>query len=124
MGARIKQAAVNARINSWSPVAALDEANVVAVTDAAWNSNAPAVTPPAQTAAPGKQSTLSPDENANPVLEAQQLLSQLGFNVGEPDGRAGNRTLNAIRLFQLQSGMKVTGEVTGDLIEAMRAKTG
>ena len=117
-------AAVNARINSWSPVAALDEANVVAVTDSSWNSDAQAVTPPAQTAAPGKQSTLSPDENANPVLEAQQLLSQLGFNVGEPDGRAGNRTLNAIRLFQLQSGMKVTGEVTGDLIEAMRAKTG
>ena len=117
-------AAVNARINSWSPVAALDEANVVAVTDATWNSNAQAVTPPVEPAAPGKQSALSLDEDANPVLEAQQLLMQLGFNVGEPDGQAGNRTLNAIRLFQLQSGMKVTGEVTADLIDAMRAKTG
>ncbi len=33
------------------------------------------------------------------MLEAQKLLDQLGFNVGEPDGTLGTKTKNAIRLF-------------------------
>ena len=36
----------------------------------------------------------------------------------------GSRTANAIRLFQLQSGLKVTGEVTPEVLDAMRAKAG
>jgi peptidoglycan hydrolase-like protein with peptidoglycan-binding domain len=60
---------------------------------------------------------------ADPVLEAQKLLDQLGFNIGEPDGTLGTKTKNAIRLFQLQSGLEVTGEVTPELLDAMRAKS-
>jgi peptidoglycan hydrolase-like protein with peptidoglycan-binding domain len=40
---------------------------------------------------------------------------KLGYNVGEPDGQFGGRTANAIRLFQLQQGLKVTGEVSPEL---------
>jgi peptidoglycan hydrolase-like protein with peptidoglycan-binding domain len=36
----------------------------------------------------------------------------------------GVRTTNAIRLFQLHSGLKVTGEVTEDLISQLQAKLG
>jgi localization factor PodJL len=51
-------------------------------------------------------------------------LGKLGFNIGEPDGKMGARTTNAIRLFQLRSGLKVTGEVTEDLITQLQAKLG
>ncbi len=51
-------------------------------------------------------------------------MNRLGFNIGEPDGQMGARTTNAIRLFQLQYGMKVTGEVTADLISKLQARTG
>jgi len=61
---------------------------------------------------------------ADPVAEAQQLLMKLGYNVGTPDGKLGSRTANAIRLFQLQVGMRVTGNVSPDLLEAMRTKAG
>ena len=63
----------------------------------------------------------APDD---PVTETQKLLTRLGFNVGDADGKMGIRTHNAIRLFQLQSGMKVTGEISPDLLDAMRAKAG
>ena len=60
---------------------------------------------------------------ADPIGEAQQLLNKLGFNIGEPDGRMSVRTTNAIRLFQLQYGLKVTGEVTADLISQLQERT-
>jgi peptidoglycan hydrolase-like protein with peptidoglycan-binding domain len=58
------------------------------------------------------------------ITEAQKLLVKLGFNIGTPDGKMGSRTANAIRLFQLQSGLKVTGEVSAELLDAMRQKSG
>ncbi len=68
------------------------------------------------------------DRKADPVEDpvglTQKLLDKLGFNIGDPDGKMGARTTNAIRLFQLQSGLKVTGEVTEDLITQLQAKLG
>jgi peptidoglycan hydrolase-like protein with peptidoglycan-binding domain len=60
----------------------------------------------------------------DPISETQGLLNDLGYDVGKPDGRMGSRTANAIRLFQLQAGMKVTGEVSGELISKLKAKKG
>jgi localization factor PodJL len=57
-------------------------------------------------------------------MRAQQLLVKLGYNVGEPNGKMGARTANAIRLFQLQQGLKVTGEVSPELLAAMQSKAG
>lgn len=119
-------AAVNSRSQNWQPLPTGDEGNVVAIVDPVWNDPAPQTaaapsmfTPDATAPMMGEQ-----DQAANPVAEAQSLLTKLGFNVGTPDGKLGSRTTNAIRLFQLQSGLKVTGEVTPEVLDAMRAKAG
>ncbi len=114
-------AAVTARVKAWTPAAAADAANVVAITNPMWNIQAPAAATQAAPAAP-EQAAAQP--MASPVAEAQALLGKLGFNVGTPDGKMGTRTANAIRLFQLQSGVKVTGEVTPELLGLMRSKSG
>jgi localization factor PodJL len=91
-------------------------ANVVTIQDPAWQQSPPVV-----------QSQTPPDKTGStddPVGRAQQLLTKLGFNIGEPDGKLGARTTNAVRLFQLQSGLKVTGEITSDLITQLQAKLG
>ena len=114
-------AAANAKVAAWTPAVASDDANVVAITDANWNTTTDPATGK-QAAAPVPQP--APTATANPVLEVQQLLSLLGFNIGQPDGRMGSRTQNAIRLFELQSGLKVTGEISPQLLTAMRNKAG
>jgi localization factor PodJL len=109
---------IRARAKAWIPQQAPENANVVTIQDAAWQS-------------PPTMSQLSPATSAvekqqagqDPIGEVQQLLNKLGFNIGEPDGRMGVRTTNAIRLFQLQYGLKVTGEVTADLISQLQART-
>jgi localization factor PodJL len=111
---------VRAKAKVWVPQRPPESANVVTIQDAAWQS-------------PASLTQITPVEplvekpqaaNADPIGEVQQLLNKLGFNIGEPDGRMGVRTTNAIRLFQLQYGLKVTGEVTADLISQLQARTG
>jgi localization factor PodJL len=111
---------VRAKAKAWIPQQAPENANVVTIQDAAWQSPATlSQLAPAETAVEKQQAT-----SEDPIGEAQQLLNKLGFNIGEPDGRMGVRTTNAIRLFQLQYGLKVTGEVTADLISQLQARTG
>ncbi len=107
---------VAARAGAWKPEPSVDDANVVAVSNPDW-------TAPRDAAIVRPAATQSVSSN-DPIMTAQALLLQLGFNVGEPDGKMGDRTANAIRLFQLQSGMAVTGEATPDLISALQAKAG
>jgi localization factor PodJL len=109
--------AIRAKAKAWIPQQAPENANVVTIQDAAWQS-------------PSTMSQLAPAETSiekqqaenDPIGEVQQLLNKLGFNIGEPDGRMGVRTTNAIRLFQLQYGLKVTGEVTADLISQLQKR--
>ncbi len=124
-------ASISARVASWNPVVSPDDANVVAVADPSWNDQpAAAADAPSPTildseaAAPMMISTLELEPAANPISQAQELLTRLGYNVGTPDGKMGGRTSNAIRLFQLQSGLKVTGEVTPELLNVMRDRAG
>jgi localization factor PodJL len=99
-------AAVKSRLQKWTPDKAPDIANVVAIEDSAWRGASQKI----------QQSAL------DPVSKAQGLLGKLGFNIGDADGKMGGRTANAIRLFQLQEGMKVTGQVTPELLDLMQAK--
>ncbi len=46
-----------------------------------------------------------------PVADAQRRLAELGFDPGPPDGMAGGRTAAAIRAFQRQRGLDVTGRL-------------
>jgi localization factor PodJL len=123
-------AAASQRVASWSPIPSPEDANVVAVADPSWNDQQPAAAAPApgimntDAAVPMMMSAPEPAPTASPVAQAQELLTQLGYNVGTPDGKMGGRTSNAIRLFQLQSGLKVTGEVTPELLDVMREKAG
>jgi localization factor PodJL len=112
-------AEVKARAGKWSPKQVSQEANIVAVADQAWQSPA-AAEPAAGGTSEHKLESVS--ENAdNPVHHVQQLLAGHGFNIGEADGKLGSRTVNAIRLFELQSGMKVTGKVSDELIEKLES---
>jgi localization factor PodJL len=111
--------AIRAKAKAWIPQQAPEHANVVTIQDPAWqNTNALTQIAPAQSEIE-KQAPVD-----DPVGLTQKLLDKLGFNIGDPDGKMGARTQNAIRLFQLQSGMKVTGEVTRDLISQLQAKLG
>ncbi len=106
--------AIEARLKAWAPEKAPDIANVVAINDVTWKG---------ANSAPQQSASAAPMPQ-NIIGKAQGLLDQLGYNIGEADGKLGGRTSNAVRLFQLQQGMKVTGQVTPELIAAMESKTG
>jgi localization factor PodJL len=104
---------VNKRVREWRPKQAPADANVVAIQNPAWQ----VPTPAPQAAAPAAA-------DDNPIMTAQQLLARLGYDVGTADGKMGSRTANAIRLFQMQSGLSVNGNVSAELLAALRARTG
>jgi localization factor PodJL len=54
------------------------------------------------------------------IARTQQLLARRGFDPGPADGLMGDRTREAIRLFEKQSGMPAHGEVTAELLKRLR----
>ncbi|MGB9178322.1 MAG: peptidoglycan-binding protein, partial [Pyrinomonadaceae bacterium] len=57
-----------------------------------------------------------PDEM---VKRAQAALNAAGYNVGEPDGQAGSRTVTALRKFQAEKLIPVTGKVDDATMTAL-----
>jgi len=55
-------------------------------------------------------------------LELQQLLARGGYEVGEPDGRFGPRTRNALRAFQQAVGATPDGFATVAILERLRRR--
>jgi localization factor PodJL len=108
--------AIRGKADAWSPAPSVQDANIVAITEESWKG------PGAAGAAQSAPQPEAAPASLNPIKAVQDLLMKLGFNVGESDGRMGARTANAIRLFQLQSGLKVTGEISPELIRVMQAK--
>lgn len=53
------------------------------------------------------------------IERAQSRLNALGFQVGTPDGVAGNRTKQAIRQFQQSKRLSVTGELDAATLSAL-----
>jgi peptidoglycan hydrolase-like protein with peptidoglycan-binding domain len=51
--------------------------------------------------------TLSNDE----IRQLQIVLRQKGFDIGEPDGVFGQRTRQALILFQQRNGLQATGRI-------------
>ena len=104
--------AVQNRFKNWTPEKATDAANTVSTNDAQWNPpKAASLTPP-----------VSLPSNLNDQTKA--LLAGLGYQVGALDGGLDARTASAIRLFQLKSGMKVTGLTTPGLVAAIQSQQG
>jgi len=54
--------------------------------------------------------------------ELQELLAQRGFDVGEPDGRLGGRTRNALRAFQSSVGHVPDGFASATVLERLRGR--
>jgi lytic murein transglycosylase len=54
--------------------------------------------------------------------ELQQHLAQRGFDVGEPDGRLGGRTRNALRQFQSTVGQVPDGFASESILEKLRGR--
>jgi len=50
----------------------------------------------------------------------QQLLNDLGYNVGTPDGVIGSRTRTAIRAFQADEGLPQSGEPSRTLFDSLQ----
>ncbi|MGV8839525.1 MAG: peptidoglycan-binding domain-containing protein, partial [Bauldia sp.] len=67
----------------------------------------------------------TPQVNATPaspnVVEAQQLLTGLGYEPGTIDGLFGSRTRRAIEAFETARGVPVTGAVSETLLSQLRA---
>jgi localization factor PodJL len=94
-------------VNNWAPRKLDEAANRLAVPDewkgASGNANS--------SAGPVVQNAF--------VRQAQSMLNQRGFDVGNPDGMIGPKTKRAIMEFQKSAGIPVTGEVDKNLLQAL-----
>ncbi len=107
-------------IASWKPARAIKEANFILVNHPEWRSKTE--TAAASASVPGKQGTsLSGPAR---IRRIQELLNRLGYDVGKADGKMGNRTANAIRLFQLQAGLPVNGQPGEQVLRLLERRAG
>jgi peptidoglycan hydrolase-like protein with peptidoglycan-binding domain len=52
--------------------------------------------------------------------ELQQLLTARGYDVGEPDGKIGSKTREAIKDVERRIGLEPRGRPGGKVLEALR----
>ncbi|MEM6616770.1 MAG: peptidoglycan-binding protein [Pseudomonadota bacterium] len=97
-------------VQSFSPLPTLDTANVVPQPAGGWGEVNVAL-------APASAAAIDRDT----IRQAQSLLNDLGFGAGTADGIVGERTADAIRSFQKQSGLPETGLVTPELMALLKA---
>jgi len=53
----------------------------------------------------------------NTIIDVQRRLSELGYRPGPADGSPGSRTHNAIRQYQIDNRLNVTGRITRQLVK-------
>ncbi len=53
------------------------------------------------------------------VQIVQKALNEAGFDCGTPDGKAGSKTQEALKAYQMSKGINVNGVITDELLEAM-----
>ncbi len=58
------------------------------------------------------------------IIDIQAMLNQLGYDVGAPDGQQGRDTRVAIKKFQKEQGLKVTGTESEELWKHLNKATG
>jgi photosystem II stability/assembly factor-like uncharacterized protein len=93
---------------------------------------APAATPikPPSKARGGKKTPPSAAQSAaakaatDTVRKAQQALNANGFSVGVPDGRAGALTIKALKEFQADRQLPITGKLDSATLAALRITGG
>ena len=57
----------------------------------------------------------------NEKEEVQRLLNRMGYNVGEPDGAIGEKTMAAIKSFQQRIGVAPDGYANATLLKQLRS---
>ena len=107
-------ASVRKRLEAFRPAAPIRNANVVVIEHPEWR----------QASVRAASTPLKPLAGVALVREVQKLLAQLGYDAGPADGILGNRTANAIRLFQMQNRMTVNGRPDMALLQRLRALAG
>lgn len=60
---------------------------------------------------------MPPDAYTAYVADAQQQLSEHGFDAGTADGKPGSRTQSAVRAYQKKAGLPVDGCVSKELVD-------
>lgn len=68
-----------------------------------------------------KAAKTGPDRSED-VREAQRILNQLGYDSGPVDGIPGPMTSAAVKRFQEDQGLQADGQLSADLLEAMRVR--
>src|SRR5205085_2255353 len=66
--------------------------------------------------------TQSQDETNSRVNEVQSALARAGYYDGPIDGRLGETTRKALRRYQRDRGLAVTGSINRAVIEALRLR--
>jgi membrane-bound lytic murein transglycosylase B len=54
--------------------------------------------------------------------ELQELLARRGYGVGDPDGRLGGKTRNALRAFQSAQGQVPDGFASATVLDRLRGR--
>jgi len=55
-------------------------------------------------------------------IAVQELLNKAGFDVGDPDGIIGPKTIDAVSAFQTKYGVPLTGKADQELLKMLRQK--
>jgi len=58
----------------------------------------------------------------NDKVAVQELLNRAGYDLGDPDGIIGPKTIDAISAFQTRQGVSLTGKADQDLLKLLRRK--
>jgi photosystem II stability/assembly factor-like uncharacterized protein len=66
---------------------------------------------------PKRRASSQPDEDS--VLQAQQALAAAGYHLGEPDGKPGPATTTALKKFQTDRHLPVTGKLDAITLAAL-----
>ncbi|MDH3638818.1 MAG: peptidoglycan-binding protein [Gammaproteobacteria bacterium] len=75
-------------------------------------------------ASPSGGGTTKSGLTKNVVQQMQSMLASLGYDVGTPDGLAGKKTVVAVKQFQEENGLDVSGELTPATMKMIRKKAG
>ena len=59
----------------------------------------------------------------NEKEEVQRRLNRLGYDVGEPDGAIGEKTMAAIKAFQQRIGVSPDGYANAALLQQLRSRS-
>jgi peptidoglycan hydrolase-like protein with peptidoglycan-binding domain len=86
---------------------------------------APPPAPPARPLPPApvpRQSAPEPNVEGMTVFELQERLMKLGYKPGTVDGVSGPRTVDALKKYQADNKLPVTGTTDADTIRKLRSE--